>query len=141
MSASVGYAPGHPLKLLTRELHMPQITVEYSAELAHAFDRRGFALALHAPAADLLEGPLDDFKTRFYVSGECVIGGDSGNNAMIHVECALLSGRTPETKQELGRLALEAAGRHLAPVPGLTVQVTVEVRDLDRDNYHKRVVV
>ncbi|MEE1782600.1 5-carboxymethyl-2-hydroxymuconate Delta-isomerase [Streptomyces sp. SP17BM10] len=120
---------------------MPQITVEYSAELTDAFDRRGFALALHAPAADLLEGPLDDFKTRFYVSEESVIGEDSGSNAMIHVELAILSGRTPETKQELGRIALETASRYLSPVPGLTVQVTVEVRDLDRVNYHKRVMV
>lgn len=119
---------------------MPQITVEYSAELTDAFDRRGFALALHPPAADLLEGPLDDFKTRFYVSGEHVIGEGSGRDAMVHVELAILSGRTPATKQELGRIALEAAGRCLSPVPGLTVQVTVEVRDIDRVTYHKRVV-
>ena len=119
---------------------MPQITVEYSAELTDAFDRRGFALALHPPAADLLGSPLDDFKTRFYVSGESVIGKGCGSNAMIHVDFAVLSGRTPETKRELGRVALETAGRHLAPLPGLTVQVTVEVRDLDRVNYHKRVM-
>ncbi|MEZ0089135.1 5-carboxymethyl-2-hydroxymuconate Delta-isomerase [Streptacidiphilus sp. EB129] len=119
---------------------MPQITVEYSAELADAFDRRGFALALHAPAAELLESSPGDFKTRFYAIGESVIGMDAGDGAMIHVDLAILSGRTPETKRELGRLALETAGRYLAPVPGRTVQLTVEVRDLDRANYHKSVL-
>lgn len=119
---------------------MPQITVEYSQGLADAFDRRAFALALHPLAAELIASKLASFKTRFYAIDEGVIGDGAPSHAMVHVDFRLLSGRPPELKQRLGAAVLELARAHLRAVPGVDIQVTVEVRELDRPHYHKLVV-
>ncbi|MFF3665806.1 5-carboxymethyl-2-hydroxymuconate Delta-isomerase [Microtetraspora malaysiensis] len=117
---------------------MPQITVEYSASFAEAFDRRGFALALHSAAAELIGSALPDFKTRFYSIAEAVIGSGEATEAMIHVDLAILPGRDPAIKARLGDLTLAMLCDHIRPEPELNTQLTVEVRDIE--NYHKRVL-
>jgi 5-carboxymethyl-2-hydroxymuconate isomerase len=119
---------------------MPQITVEYSAALADSFDRRAFALALHPLAAELIGSQLASFKTRFTALAETVIGDGDARHAMVHVDFRLLSGRETLVKQTLGRMVLALAEQHVRPVAGMDIQVTVEVRDLDRPHYHKAVV-
>ena len=118
---------------------MPQITVEYSAEVSEAFDRRAFALALHEAVSPLVSSDVAAFKTRFRQIEECVIG-DGSPAAMIHVRIGLLSGRTAELKQEVGRVSIGIARDHLKPVDGLTTQLTLEVYDLDREPYQKLVL-
>ncbi|MGZ3146038.1 5-carboxymethyl-2-hydroxymuconate Delta-isomerase [Lentzea chajnantorensis] len=115
---------------------MPQITVEYSAELAGAFDRRGFALALHRAVSPLVSSEVAAFKTRFRQIEESVIG-EGAPAAMVHVRVGLLSGRPAELKQEVGRTVVGLAGEHLKPVEGLPTQVTLEVYDMDREQYRQ----
>jgi 5-carboxymethyl-2-hydroxymuconate isomerase len=119
-------------------LGMPQISVEYSESLTDTFDRRGFALALHLAAAELIGSALPGFKTRFRTTGETVIGDGSPGQAMVHIELALLPGRAPETKARLGELTLALLSDHLKPTKDLNTQLTVEVRDLA--SYHKQVL-
>lgn len=119
---------------------MPQIIVEYSAILAASFERQALARALHPLAAELVGSALTSFKTRFIALDEVVIGDGDARHAMVHIDFRLLSGRPAELKQRLGRAVLELARAHVPPVPGLDIQVTVEVHDLDRANYHKVVV-
>lgn len=116
---------------------MPQITVEYSAALTDSFDRRGFALALHPVAAELIGSALPDFKTRFRSISEAVIGAGGVTEAMVHVDLAILPGRDAELKTRLGDLTLAMLCDHIKPGTGLNTQVTVEVRDIA--SYHKRV--
>lgn len=118
---------------------MPQITVEYSAELNEAFDRRAFAVTLHQTLAPLVSSDVASFKTRFRQIEESVIG-DGSPTAMIHVRVGLLSGRPVELKQEVGRVSIGIARDHLKPVEGLPTQVTLEVYDLDREQYQKVVL-
>ncbi|MEV6412115.1 hypothetical protein [Kribbella sp. NPDC051718] len=117
---------------------MPQIRVEYSESLADAFDRQGFALALHPAAAEVIGSSVPAFKTRFRTTGETVIADGDPSQAMIHLEVAILPGRDEETKDRLGELILTLLTDHLKPTPELTIQLTVEIRDLA--NYHKRVL-
>lgn len=119
---------------------MPQITVEYSQVLTNSFDRRAFALALHPMAAGMIGSELGSFKTRFYPIDEAVIGDGGSAHAMVHVDFRLLSGRTPELKKQLGEVVLELARSHIGTVAGTDIQITVEIRDLDRPHYHKTVV-
>ncbi|MEV6717480.1 hypothetical protein AB0M48_36220 [Lentzea sp. NPDC051208] len=118
---------------------MPQITVEYSAELSEAFDRRAFALALHRTVGPLVSAEVAAFKTRFREIEESVIG-DGSPAAMIHIRVGLLTGRPVELKQEVGQVAVGIARDHLKPVEGLPTQVTLEVYDLDREQYQKFVL-
>ncbi|MCX2179471.1 isomerase [Streptomyces sp. SKN60] len=104
---------------------MPFITVDYSAPL----DRRGFALALHPLVAETVDASVEACKTRFREVEELVVGDGSGDGTVVHVEIALLTGRTDEAKSRLRKAVLALVPEHLKETDG--VHVSAEVRDLD----------
>ncbi|MFI6943127.1 5-carboxymethyl-2-hydroxymuconate Delta-isomerase [Streptomyces sp. NPDC050418] len=108
---------------------MPQITVDHPADLTGSFDRRGFALALHPLVVELADARLAACKTRFRTTEENVIG-DEGAPGVLHIEIALLAGRTEETKKRLAEAAAALAGKYAENTP-VAGHVSVEVRDLD----------
>ncbi|MFF5972432.1 5-carboxymethyl-2-hydroxymuconate Delta-isomerase [Streptomyces sp. NPDC012769] len=110
---------------------MPQITVDYSAPL----DRRGFALALHPLVVETVDASLDACKTRFREVEELVVGDGATDDAVVHVEIALLAGRTDEAKARLARAVIDLVPAHLKEQDG--VRISAEVRDLD-PSYAKR---
>ncbi|MEU8709036.1 isomerase [Streptomyces sp. NPDC048565] len=110
---------------------MPQITVDYSAELDDSFDRRGFALALHPVIAETVSTKVAACKTRFHRADAFVAGDAETGDAVVNVSIALLPGRTPEIKAQLTEAVLALLAGHLKPADGLTVHASAEVRDLD----------
>ncbi|WP_431045623.1 5-carboxymethyl-2-hydroxymuconate Delta-isomerase [Streptomyces sp. P1-3] len=119
---------------------MPHIVVDYSDTLSAAFDRRDFGLALNPLVAGLLEASIDTCKTRFRRIEEACIADGSPDHAMVHIELAILSGRTPEAKRDLSRAVLDLARNHV-PVPAdTTLTLTVDVTELDSECYSKQVL-
>ncbi|MGW4700081.1 5-carboxymethyl-2-hydroxymuconate Delta-isomerase [Streptomyces sp. NPDC004285] len=110
---------------------MPQITVDYSAPL----DRRGFARALHPLVVETVDATLDACKTRFREVEELVVGDGATDDVIVHVEIALLAGRTDEAKARLADAVLDLLPAHLKATEG--VRLSVEIRDLD-GSYRKR---
>ncbi|GGS84481.1 isomerase [Streptomyces tanashiensis] len=110
---------------------MPQITVDYSAPL----DRRGFARALHPLVVETVDTTLDACKTRFREVEELVVGDGAADDVVVHVEIALLSGRTDEVKARLADAVLDLLPAHLKATEG--VRLSVEIRDLEA-SYRKR---
>ncbi|MFD7326532.1 5-carboxymethyl-2-hydroxymuconate Delta-isomerase [Streptomyces sp. NPDC059875] len=104
---------------------MPQITVDYSAPL----DRRGFGLALHPFVVETVDTRIDACKTRFREVEEFVVGDGSTDDLVVHVEIALLPGRTDETKARLTEAVLALLPAYLKETEG--VRLSAEVRDLD----------
>lgn len=119
---------------------MPQIRVEYSGNLGSAFDARGFARAMHDRIVEIVGSELGSCKTRLVALDEWIIGDGSADQAMIHVDLRILSGRTDEQKTRLGEAVLAAAVAATKKPSHLRLQISVEVGALDRDNYHKRVL-
>ncbi|MEU2020872.1 5-carboxymethyl-2-hydroxymuconate Delta-isomerase [Streptomyces sp. NPDC016469] len=110
---------------------MPQITVDYSAELDDAFDRPAFALALHPLVAETVDTKIAACKTRFRRAEETVVADAAGGDALVHVDISLQPGRTPETKARLTESVLELLTAHLGSVNGTALRLSAEVRDLD----------
>ncbi|MDN3297353.1 isomerase [Streptomyces ficellus] len=109
---------------------MPQITVDYSASLDGAFDRRGFALALHPVVVETVGTRLEACKTRTRRVEDAVIGdGEAADDAIIHVGIAMLAGRGEEVKARLTQAVVALVGDFLKPGPA--VHISAEVRDLD----------
>lgn len=121
----------------TQERMMPQITVDYSAELDDSFDRRGFALALHPLVAETVTTKIAACKTRFRRIEEFVAGDTATGDAVLNISIALLPGRTEELKAQLTDSVLELLAAHLKPVDGVTVHASAETRHLD-PSYRKR---
>ncbi|SED83311.1 5-carboxymethyl-2-hydroxymuconate isomerase [Streptomyces sp. 2131.1] len=110
---------------------MPQITVDYSAELADTFDRPAFALALHPLVAETVDAKIAACKTRFRRAEETVVADAPGGDALVHVDISLLAGRTPEGKARLTESVLALLTAHLEAVTGTALHLSVEARDLD----------
>lgn len=117
---------------------MPQVTIEYSANAASAFDPQTYALRVHDLLVEHVETELASCKTRLVQHDRTVIGDGASANAMIHVDLRILTGRTGEQKKQLGQAAFAALEAAVTKPDGLELQLTLEVRDLDRENYHKR---
>ncbi|MCX3288392.1 5-carboxymethyl-2-hydroxymuconate Delta-isomerase [Streptomyces sp. NEAU-H22] len=110
---------------------MPQITVDYSADLAGDFDRPGFAKALHEATVEIAAAKPPACKSRFRPTEDIVVGPETEGHAHVHIHIALLAGRTGEVKARLTQAALELLRTHLKPVEGRTLHASAEVRDLD----------
>ncbi|MFE7624916.1 5-carboxymethyl-2-hydroxymuconate Delta-isomerase [Streptomyces sp. NPDC057509] len=110
---------------------MPQITVDYSAELADTFDRPAFALALHPLIAETVNTKTAACKTRFRRTEETVVADAPEGDALVHVDISLLPGRTPEIKARLTESVLELLAGHLRTARGTALHLSVEARDLD----------
>ncbi|MER6118173.1 5-carboxymethyl-2-hydroxymuconate Delta-isomerase [Streptomyces sp. A0642] len=110
---------------------MPQITVDYSAELDDAFDRPAFALALHPLVAETVDTKIAACKTRFRRAEETVVADAPGGDALVHVGISLLPGRTPEVRARLTESVLELLSAHIRPAEGLTLHLSAETHDLD----------
>ena len=113
---------------------MPHTTVEYSDQLADAFDRQAFGRALHPLVARTLDISVERCRTRFWRVTESVLGDGTGDGAMIRIVVGLLPGRSAETRAPLTRAILELAREHLRPAAGRSlglVHVSVDIQDLD----------
>jgi 5-carboxymethyl-2-hydroxymuconate isomerase len=118
---------------------MPQILIEYSANLDGRFDSTALAVKVHEAAVEIIATTLESCKSRIVRHERVVIGDGDPAQAMLHIDFRGLSGRTAAQKTALGEAILALAVKALAPAP-LRIEVTVEIGDLDRENYHKRVV-
>ncbi|MCW7943733.1 isomerase [Streptomyces hygroscopicus] len=110
---------------------MPQITVDYSAPLEGSFDRRGFALALHAETVEIAAARIAACETQFRRTEDTTVGAEPDGHAIVHVTVGLLAGRTDETKARLAEATLGLLRQYLKPAGGVALHVSAEVRDLD----------
>ncbi|MBW1604535.1 isomerase [Streptomyces sp. JJ66] len=114
---------------------MPQITIDYAAPLAASFDRHAFGLELHAITECTIGASVAACKTRFRRIEESVIADGDGSVDMVHIEVAVLSGRTQDAKTELARAVLDLARDRVRPAPGRRLDLSVHIADMDRQVY------
>lgn len=111
---------------------MPQITVDYSRTLEPAFDRAGFARALHEATVEIAAAKPEACKTQFRPSAVTAFGyaDPAGQeHAVVHVTIGLLAGRSDETKARLTETVLDLLRTHITD-EGATLHASAEVRDL-----------
>lgn len=116
---------------------MPHLVIEATANLGTYPKAQG----LKELAASLTAHPKipveADLKIRFVDVTDFVMGTAPESRGFVHAELRLLAGRSPEAKTELSGRVLEVLQR-LTPRPaGMSVQLSVEVRDMDRPTYAK----
>ncbi|MFJ9036178.1 5-carboxymethyl-2-hydroxymuconate Delta-isomerase [Streptomyces sp. NPDC102406] len=107
---------------------MPQITVDHSADLDGRLDRPGLADAVHRACVDTVAARIPACKTRFRRAEETIVGDGAEAAALVHVEIALLAGRTEEAKTALVDAVLALLPAHIKEPEG--AHLSVEVRDL-----------
>lgn len=114
---------------------MPQITLEHSTHF-DAADFRALALEIHALCVEHVGATLAACKTRIVRVDNLVIEDGAPEHAMVHCDLRILSGRAPEQKLALGKAVQQAMVATLTQYEGPR-QISVEILDLDKPNYHK----
>ncbi|WP_425840828.1 5-carboxymethyl-2-hydroxymuconate Delta-isomerase [Streptomyces fractus] len=109
---------------------MPQITVDYSPRLTDTLDRAALATALHALIVEG-SGSRGTCKTFFRAATETyVVGSEYDDVPVVHVEVALLPGRSERTMTRLSQRILALLLEHVGADSGADVVCSVEVRPL-----------
>ncbi len=117
---------------------MPQISIEYSANLAAPLAVEPFARSVHERVVQFADAELANCKTRLVELDRYLISDGASRNAMVHVDLRILPGRTDEQKRQLGEAVIAALEDAVSGIEGFDLQLTAEVRELDGPNYHKR---
>ncbi len=114
---------------------MPQITLEHSTHF-DATDWRALAQEIHRLCVEMVGATLPACKTRIVRCDRLIIADGDPDQAMVHCDLRILSGRTQEQKTALGEAVQAALLAGVAPYDGPR-QISVEIGALDRDNYRK----
>ncbi|GAB2180684.1 5-carboxymethyl-2-hydroxymuconate Delta-isomerase [Denitratisoma sp. agr-D3] len=115
---------------------MPHLTLEYTDNLGD-FPAATILARLNTVLAGSGQFEEVDIKSRARRLDCYAIGTASTGRAFVHVRLSLLSGRSPQIKQELSA-ALLAALAECQPRPAtLHVQLSVELQDMARECYGK----
>ena len=114
---------------------MPQITLEHSTHF-DATDWRALALEIHRLCVETVGATLPACKTRIVRCDRLIIADGDPDQAMVHCDLRILSGRTQEQRTALGEAVLAALLAGVAPYDGPR-QISVEVGQVERDDYRK----
>lgn len=119
---------------------MPHIHLEYSDNLKD-FHSQPVLLGLNqALFATGHVNVATDIKSRAICQNDYLIGLGESNQAYVHVKVSLLSGRDLNTKTDISNQLLLALQQLLPKQTHLTVQLCVEILEMEKACYSKNVV-
>jgi 5-carboxymethyl-2-hydroxymuconate isomerase len=113
---------------------MPHIIIDYSQDIAGQIEIEALLDAVHRGAMDSALFPEYDIKTR--ATGYEHHRTGQTRDSFVHVAVHLLSGRSDEQKSMLSECVLAC----VEPLLPQVVSVSVEIYDIHRESYRKRVL-
>ncbi len=117
---------------------MPQITLEYTSNVHSDSDWGGLVLQVHKLVSQVAGIPIENCKSRILEHSRYITGAGGSDKAFVHLEIALLDGRSRVLKSEMGNHLLTLLQTQLLPEnTQVDLQITVEIRDIDRTTYFK----
>lgn len=117
---------------------MPHITVEYTANLRPTEDWPKLFAQVHAVLADVGGIKRRNCKSRSVALHDFLVGDGSATAAFVHADVRFLEGRPTELKREIGRRIVHLLREQFPAPPGVRdLQLTVELRDIERSMYFK----
>ena len=119
---------------------MPHITLEYTDNIDQPIEFRDLFAELHQVLSSVAGISIANCKSRARCLDTYHIGEGKAGNAFVHLEVRLLEGRSAELKREIGERGLEVLKKHFArSLSDRHLQITLEVRDMQRQAYFKAV--
>ena len=93
---------------------------------------------LHQVLVDIFGVDIGNCKSRAIRLDNYYVGAGEPENAFVHLEVGIFEGRPTEVRREAGQHCLAVLESHFAhALERLKLQITVEIRELDRKTYLK----
>lgn len=120
---------------------MPHLHVEYSDNLQ--LEVAPVLMALNQALFDTgLVGSAQDIKSRAVRQSDYLIGLSSDSQqAYVHVKLSILTGRSIEIQQQMSEILLQALQASVTVQAGMSVQMCVEVLEMQKALYSKTVLL
>ncbi len=116
---------------------MPQLILEYSANIEQDIDFKKLLYQLHQVMAETAGVNIGNCKSRAVKREDYCVGDGDELNAFVHVDVGLFP-RDPEVKQAIGQQMLRVLENAYAPsIQNYNLQITVWVRDIQPEFYFK----
>ncbi len=117
---------------------MPQITLEYTANIEQAVNFSSLFSSMHQILSELGGVRIQNCKSRAICQDRYLIGDGAEQHAFVHVDVMLVAGRSQEWIQRLGNALLAALEETFAASKqNLELQITVNFSDVIRERYFK----
>ncbi len=118
---------------------MPHFILHHSANL-NELDVSRCLTAVNAALAASGHFEEIDIKSRAFPAAQFLVGVETRGRAFVAGTLSVLTGRSDETRREMGEITLKALMSTIAPTSGLHIQVSVEVVEIQRETYAKSVI-
>ena len=119
---------------------MPQLVLEYSANITQKVDNTVILAEIAAIVSAAGEIPVQNFKSRLIRREEYLVGNGEAKDAFVHLEAGIFSGRNLDVKKRIGEDCIEYLEEYFSPSAGeLSLQITVEIREMEKEAYFKAV--
>ena len=116
---------------------MPHLTLEYTANLSAPNDLEALFRRLHGILHQQGGIRLENCKSRARkVDQFCIADGDK-HGAFVHLEIRFMAGRSAGVKQSIGEAALATLLESFQADDPDSLQITVEIRDIEQQSYFK----
>jgi 5-carboxymethyl-2-hydroxymuconate isomerase len=117
---------------------MPHLWLEFSDNVTQPVPFDELLSQLHQAVARTAGVPVEACKSRAIARNNFRVGEGRLDQAFVHLGIGLLAGRSPEKHREIAAACLEVlAGAYAPSLQALDLQITVEVRGMERESYQK----
>jgi 5-carboxymethyl-2-hydroxymuconate isomerase len=117
---------------------MPHLWLEFSDNVTQPVSFDELFSRLHEAVACTAGVPVEACKSRATARSTFRVGEGRRDQAFVHLGIGLLAGRPPEEHREITAACLEVLAVAYAPsLQALDLQITVEVRGMERESYQK----
>lgn len=118
---------------------MPHLIIEISDQTLFS-DPDELLLALNKTLLLSQEFEAHDIKSRLYIADNSLVGIDKNSHAFISITLKIMPGRSPVIKQQLIDGLISTTNQLLDKSHPQTIEITVEVIELNRPVYRKFMV-
>lgn len=119
---------------------MPHLLLEYSSNIINHPKPCEVLHQLHILLTDSGLFRKSDIKSRVLVHQDYLVADGGADNAFIHLQVSILSGRAEEDRKKISAKMLECLKvLYFATISRLNCSVTVEIREMDKGCYSKEI--
>ncbi len=117
---------------------MPHIILEHSTNIVEKPDFATLFSRMHSVLMDAGVFKLDDIKSRVHPCETYYLADGNANNAFVHVEFGVFSGRSLEIQNQVGeRFMAILAETFNDSLHERNCVVSLEIREMNRETYRK----